>query len=1263
MTERQLFNTFNNIFTPIISIAIVSSFIITILLINLQISSLNSDIEIKSIILDNSLSSSFPSLYSAQSLIFKLFQDGIDANNLFEEYILNLERNLNNNTKSVDEMKTFIKNYGKNAKDVFDSYNNNSTRYNKSELLSKGVWYISRNKTNVDSLDYNETRELYILLNGIPLYRSIYENIGGNENNTFANPFKSTIFIENIDLTFTYPILNMIGNINPYQKYHEHQNTEICRNKENKTPGHYFPKCRSWYYDNDELYKKYNTNSSISVFREFSEKNKSGISITKRSINNGSKIRKINIDLPIEMLFKSLDLINQNVDGYFYITRIGCDYPVYYPGIINQTILNSISRFEFNNQTNFKLNELSYFKKNILPKLKEYKKNYTNFTVDDKNIYHSFNRSNSKTNLIIIPIFFYTNDSNDSKTSLIHNLNQIYVYSEPNISKSLETYSVSNITLLVLQIIILVILATIFIFQMRHFNVLISNDIINPIRNLSNLLKGMKDNYNKEHEEENTQLTPDQSSSDKQLKLITPRKNKSSFTFNQKIKEKVDKQDEDLNENEDEVSILRSRQLDELFDLMFKLKFVMGFTTEQTDEVKNDNQMLNYIFSRTTFKDVKNIKGQNLCDSNIGNLCLQMMKYDKSIFHLSKSINEYSLIISLLNDINKYYSSIKEIKTVCSRLNSDIPDEYVKIKKIELNFLIKGNKLDDRFPKILKAYKNYFEFVILYMLISKKINREMNLYNKLGHEKQDLILSYFTLNPYSTYYKIKQSLSSNNNQTIENLLIFEKDIFCSTGQINLIQYENYILQFLTYSYLVNKFKQAILCLLEYIEFLLNFKFPSIEEYNQLYKQGRVIKKDEIEMTCKKIYESIGEIEVYIRRNNTTDKENYIDFMKNFQSSIEDLPLNTNLFTEVPISIVNSKLNLLKGKFYERIGKYAKSFEFYYKEFNNKNYIIDVTDKITSVNFLINILEKSNYFLVDMKNSVELFSKSHDINEYDYLLGEEHEKGRSNEVKDSNTRKILDKSRLLSSFTEKITKIEDFLKRTRKEKEKIDVLNHKDKQILICLDESLLVNPKKLETTKEFLIDFYNTSITNSDFFSIAYFGRSFNILLPYIKKSSEFEKFIIHDLKLISHDMNSNKKPKFLKALYLSLFYIVKKSINLSSPKKIWLIFLIDSIDETELLSINQMKIPLIFQQFTQLKENLNLALVSFCKGSSIYKQNTSETTNENKLNLNGELFKSVFNLTLNLANEEIEELKEKFISIGHPQEELDFLNEKYNFK
>ena len=62
-----------------------------------------------------------------------------------------------------------------------------------------------------------------------------------------------------------------------------------------------------------------------------------------------------------------------------------------------------------------------------------------------------------------------------------------------------------------------------------------------------------------------------------------------------------------------------------------------------TSQDRGVGQIIDFSHSEKIFGTFKNIRGATICESNIGNLESQLLKFDKAIFHLALSLQDNKL--------------------------------------------------------------------------------------------------------------------------------------------------------------------------------------------------------------------------------------------------------------------------------------------------------------------------------------------------------------------------------------------------------------------------------------------------------------------------------------------------------------------------------------------------------------------------------------------------------------------------------------------
>ena len=678
---------------------------------------------------------------------------------------------------------------------------------------------------------------------------------------------------------------------------------------------------------------------------------------------------------------------------------------------------------------------------------------------------------------------------------------------------------------------------------------------------------------------------------------------------------------EDIN-NEDnkELYLTRSIQLDYLYSLLFKLKYAINFTMNtQSNSIIN---YIDYLFCKSTFNLVKNSKGVDICDSNIGNLSIRLKNYDKAILHLRASIaniTDKTIIFQKLDVLknvkvkylkeywkfiltcsNKQFNNrssiyknnkknlhkksiycVNSVNLACSLKLDYIQNEFKSIftederldglNSFIINDIIKANYLEQRLPKLVKAYKFYYESVYVtsllkeidyqenyyvnilsaknqnnsktnylstnnktyvnfntnnsyygicndnidksngnifpkeyykYKLISLKLSNYNTNFNNIYLNNETTFInnyrlcnyyndSYFSVNYDSPIYLINEHLNSYRSEYFENNYIGYRDLInnvkaevssknyleflhidnnnksISSSTHYLSEYEKTLKQYIFYSIISNKPMKLIEALLEYNEYLINFRLSHnyfknlqtiknnniITEINQklettkkeinnsksldkstknienikikidensseILKKKKVVKissninnkkikntsrvlndnnnnnsynntnnqiNDEKILTAKLtylidlIYSNFKEIEsiILLKKNDFTN-ENYIRKLNNTLSKVSD---KSSLdIIETPLYVFNYKFNIVKGKFYEKIGMFKMSL-FFYLEAMKFNTVTHVSDVICANNCIQNLIYN---VVLKYLNEDELYIKSCNINNINHL---------------------------------------------------------------------------------------------------------------------------------------------------------------------------------------------------------------------------------------------------------------------------------------
>ena len=182
-----------------------------------------------------------------------------------------------------------------------------------------------------------------------------------------------------------------------------------------------------------------------------------------------------------------------------------------------------------------------------------------------------------------------------------------------------------------------------------------------------------------------------------------------------------------------------------------------------TSEDREVNKIINYSHSEEIFRNFKNKEGAIICQSNIGNLQGQLLKYDKAIYHLALSLQDNKLKRFLNKNLND------ELDESDFLLNS-ISNYFIKVKKVE-----KRNILAEKQKNSIKEDFSQKEIGIL---INSRYCRLIYVYYK--------------------FFKNLQKLQESNGEI--------KGQFMNTLFHTINYYHKVIIQFIFLSYAKNDFE-------------------------------------------------------------------------------------------------------------------------------------------------------------------------------------------------------------------------------------------------------------------------------------------------------------------------------------------------------------------------------------------------------------------------------------------------------------------------
>ena len=114
-----------------------------------------------------------------------------------------------------------------------------------------------------------------------------------------------------------------------------------------------------------------------------------------------------------------------------------------------------------------------------------------------------------------------------------------------------------------------------------------------------------------------------------------------NIDYNKKYDSESDYIEKEINfyDFDEELLQYRPLEIDRLVKVLLDLKgaLLLTSTDHQVEEI------INYSYSEEIFRNFKNKEGTTICQSNIGNLQSQLLKFDKAIYHLALSLQDDKL--------------------------------------------------------------------------------------------------------------------------------------------------------------------------------------------------------------------------------------------------------------------------------------------------------------------------------------------------------------------------------------------------------------------------------------------------------------------------------------------------------------------------------------------------------------------------------------------------------------------------------------------
>ena len=820
-------------------------------------------------------------------------------------------------------------------------------------------------------------------------------------------------------------------------------------------------------------------------------------------------------------LINSLNNINANLIGYFFVSNVGFKNVFYYPE--SETSPKIPTDYIFSRDINHKLyekidfnNVRKIFSSNYIDNMGSsiYSEAYVNgknssgqyFFVDEKKIKYS-----------IYPVIF-ENLYGEKE----HVFSIIYIYDEKIFFEKLDRYFSSVSIKIILELILFIVFGSCLLYLIYLTLNFLCKYIVIPIKNVNYMLKGINvggsnrlkylnlleqkhdDNLekleaiflyerkkntkgDKNDDTKNnlgTDLQEDESQIDKDdIKDLNYYDNINlSDGFNKIYDEESDyiEKETDFYDFDDQLLQYRPPETERLVNSLMDLKSALLMTSED----RQIEEIIKYSYSEEIFKNYKNIEGAIICQSNIGNLQSQLLEYDKAIYHLVLSLQD--------NKLKRFLSR---------NLNDELDESDFLLNKISYSFKKIKNKNNILEDKQLNSLKDNFSQKIIEILINTRYTR--------------LIYAYYN------FFKNLQKLNKSNNNIINGQ-------FMNTTFHTINYYHKIIIQYIFLCYFKNDLVKIGESILDFIEFLIKFKFKTssndqtflnfYDRDNPEYKEKQEFKK-KIFGKIIKWFNLFEDYIAHVKDNSTlSDLKGVID---NF--SKQKLNSDNTEFTLESQSTLNFKLNIqrydfLKGKFSLSCKNYNDALYFFIRAAQVNSIVIDGLIKKRSLKHIYKITQmlQKNYENFKLKH---LFLEK----ELKTLKNKNNNINNNNKFQRSKNYKRTGKGNVKLIFKEEIEKIKkDIMKDISECNEK----QHKD--ILVLIDFNFYNNQENNLYTHTYIIDFYidqimmilKEYISKNDRIGILIYINEYQVICPLMRADKI-------DINNFSKDLISYKNKVF----------------------------------------------------------------------------------------------------------------------------------------
>ena len=1112
--EKKFLNSF---FFPFLSCIILSTLFVTIIL-GIFINNLDERTIDNIINLEKNYSKTIINQINIFiSSKFQIYQNG------FNEIILMYQKMANEILNSHQELEldsTFLKNLFRVDEDFCVE----------EEIENMALWLLD-NVTTEENLENKKDVKQQLIA-----YSKIIPNIDSIYIASQPNVYNYFMYFENTELFISYPLLDACDfDFISYYKtpYYDHGLFQ-CIDENSEFYATYKLKCDVFFrniikakmgvFDNNYLSQNktiFITNYLDYYYYEYEYDQLRELYMCIEfddPISNGKGY--ICIDTEYSDMVFPLENFNTKLVGQYFISDIGFNNVFFFPlKNVPKTSTDEIYRWEDNYILDEKVLYHNKLRKIMSSNYIEYIGDsiYDEVYVNGKNSSEQYFFVNGKVfNYSIFPVIF---DNLYGKKE--HTFSIIYLYNNQLFLDKLRyNYSNSLIFKIVLELLLFIIFGYGLLFIIYLTINILSKHIVIPVKNIIYMLKGIniggknrleflnflekrrdeylqnlensffteniKNNYkvgkNKEqnytlinNEEDQYQDNDNFINKNNNKKQLINKEEKSFSNLNKKYDEESNYIEKEFNFYDFDEQLLqyRSQEIQNLMKSIMNLRKALLLTSTDRDTKK----IINYSNSENIFRNLKNKKGAIICQSNIGNLQSQLLKYDKAIYHLVISLQD--------NNLMKYLSK---------NLSDEFDEDDSLLKKISnlFNREKKKEKSNILSNKQLNNSKNDFSQKTIGILINTR-------YTRLIHA-------------YYMFFKNIQKFRKLKNDII-------KGKFMNTKFHTINYYHKTLIQFIYLSYAKNDFIKIGESILDYIEFLIKFKLKSTSEDNialNIYNinNPEFTKKQEYK---KKIFDKIVNwfnvfddyISHILDNSSLADTKCIVDDYSHSLNT-ENFEYNLESQTSFMFRVNIQKNNFLKGKFCLCCQNYSDSLYYFINAAKKESIVIDGLIKKKSLKHIYKISEIIEEFYSYL--GLKKLNMERELKNYNKDECKTFKKGRKISNKSKSYQNINN-----VTFGDELSSIKEIIYQDINEsnaKQERDIIILIDFNIYNKEEKNITVKISRIDAFVEETIVILNNYLSNNDRLGVLIYKNDYKIICPLMKvneiDNDNFSKDLIY---------------------------------------------------------------------------------------------------------------------------------------------------------